>query len=317
MKDTILNFFRKDRGLGVALERGRYDLPLVKDEGTNFLRLLVALMSFLTAMAMIGTLTLNTIAEKWSSGLENKLTIEIPVERPDGSLREKDDVEFLLKKVESALKENKDVKTIKILEDTDIKKLLEPWLGKDTEIEGIPLPGLIAVDMKASNQDIINRINQGIKSIDSTIVVDTHESWLQGLLRMISSLRMVILIVIGIIGFTTVTAIAGAIRSRIAVHRADLELLHLMGASDEYIVRQFQRHALVLALQGAIIGTLSALGLAFLVKLWTAQGEGSLLPSLSLGLSHTTLLVILPIAACLISALTARFTVLRSLSQMP
>ena len=72
-----MKLFGAEKKLGVAFRQGRYDLPLNKDEGTNFLRLLIALMSFLAAVALAGNFALNSMTQRWSSGLENKLTIEI------------------------------------------------------------------------------------------------------------------------------------------------------------------------------------------------------------------------------------------------
>ena len=258
MKISLADFFAKDRRLGVALGRGRYDLPLNKDEGTNFLRLLIALMSFLAAMALAGSFTLDSMTQRWSSGLENKLTIEIPADKENGELRTRDEMASLLKQVEAVLRNEPIVKSADILDDKDIQDLVEPWLGKDAPLQDIPLPGLISVELNSSEPEAMGKMTTDIKVVDSDIVIDTHEAWLQSLLKMIGSLRFAAFVVVIIIAATTVTAIAGAIRSRIAVHKADVELLHLMGANDEYIVRQFQRHALTIALQGSLLGTLAA-----------------------------------------------------------
>lgn len=317
MKISLGNFFAKDRRLGVALGRGRYDLPLNKDEGTNFLRLLIALMSFLAAMALAGSFTLDSMTQRWSSGLENKLTIEIPADKENGELRTRDEMDSLLKQVEAVLRNEPIVKSADILDDKDIQDLVEPWLGADAPLQDIPLPGLISVELNSSEPAAMEKMTADIKVVDSGIVIDTHEAWLQSLLKMIGSLRFAALIVVLIIAATTVTAIAGAIRSRIAVHKADVELLHLMGANDEYIVRQFQRHALTIALQGSLLGTLAAAAVLFTIKLVSGGSAALMLPALSANTVHTLAVAALPVIACGIAALTARFTVLRSLSLMP
>jgi cell division transport system permease protein len=209
------------------------------------------------------------------------------------------------------------VKSADILDDQDIQDLVEPWLGKDAPLQDIPLPGLISVELNSSEPAAMEKMTADIKVVDSGIVIDTHEAWLQSLLKMIGSLRFAALIVVLIIAATTVTAIAGAIRSRIAVHKADVELLHLMGANDEYIVRQFQRHALTIALQGSLLGTLAAAAVLFTIKLVSGGDAALMLPALSANTLHTLVVAALPVMACGIAALTARFTVLRSLSLMP
>ena len=312
-----MKLFGAEKKLGVAFRQGRYDLPLNKDEGTNFLRLLIALMSFLAAVALAGNFALNSMTQRWSSGLENKLTIEIPAEKKDGQLRSAAEIQSLAERVETALQNNPAVKSADTLGQNDIQELVEPWLGKDAPLGDIPLPGLIAVELNANAPGTTAKLAAEISEIDGDIVIDTHEAWLQSLMRMISSLRFAALTVALIIAATTVTAIAGAIRSRIAVHRADVELLHLMGANDEYIIRQFQRHALVIALQGSLFGTLAAGLILLITKYGIGPGGESLLPAFSLGFTQGLIVAALPLLAGLIAALTARFTFLRSLSRMP
>ncbi len=312
-----MKLFGAEKKLGVAFRKGRYDLPLNKDEGTNFLRLLIALMSFLAAIALTGNFALNSMTQRWSSGLENKLTIEIPAEKKGGELRSAAEIQSLAERVEAVLENNPAVKSADTLDQNDIQELVEPWLGKDAPLGDIPLPGLISVELTSPEPGTTAKLTAEISEIADDIVVDTHEAWLQSLMRMISSLRFAALTVALIIAATTVTAIAGAIRSRIAVHRADVELLHLMGANDEYIIRQFQRHALVIALQGSLCGTLAAGLILVITKYGIGTGGESLLPAFSLGIGQGLMVAILPLLAALIAGATARFTVLRSLSRMP
>jgi cell division transport system permease protein len=66
-----------ERVLGKAQKR-RYDLPLNKGSGTGFLVILIALMTFLGMLALASSFALSAMTARWSSGLENRLTIESP-----------------------------------------------------------------------------------------------------------------------------------------------------------------------------------------------------------------------------------------------
>ncbi|HOO82558.1 MAG TPA: permease, partial [Alphaproteobacteria bacterium] len=142
-------------------------------------------------------------------------------------------------------------------------------------------------------------------------------SWLEDILRLAGTLKLSALIVTLIIGATTIVAIAGAIRSRMAEHKADIELLHLMGASDLYITKQLQRHAVVLTLKGALIGVLSGLMILLMLSAFGGSGEGATIPSMHLSTSQIIILLLLPGLIALIASQTARVTVLRVLGQMP
>lgn len=317
MARRIFSFFRKDRRLGIAEGRRRYDLPLNKDSGSGFLRLLIGLMSFLAIMALTFSFALGGLAERWSSGLENKLTVEVPAQSQDDKMLQQSEIEAIQTKIAEALEKNPNIKSVDVLSADEIQELIKPWFGEDLNLSDISLPGLVSVELHLSSDDALAKIRADMKAINSIIQVDAHESWLNEVLRFATSLQIAAIVIAGVIILTTITAVAGAVRSRIAIHRADVELLHLMGASDLYITRQFQRHALVLALQGSMAGTIFSLALVLLMGLFISTQEQAMTPNLNLQAQHFAMIILFPAVACMISALTARFTVLRALSMMP
>ena len=308
---------KKDRKLGVAQEKRRYDLPLNKDRGTDFLVVLIALMTFLTIMALSAAFVLNDLTARWSSGLENKLTIEIPAQDQDGNLLAKDRIQDDTIAVKDALQGYQPIRSIFVLQESDIHDLVAPWLGEDIDMADIPLPGLISVELQTSNAEILAEIGSRVKGVVPRASIDAHESWLSDILKFTGSLQFAASFITLVIIATTIVAVMGAIRSRIAIHRSDIELLHLMGASDPYISRQFQRHAFILGLQGSAFGVLSSAGLILLITFLTRNAEKSLLPSLEMTWQHFIIIFCIPAVACVISAITARLTVMRSLKAMP
>lgn len=309
-------FKKKDRRLGSAGKR-RYDIPLNKNEGADFLILLIALMTFLAVMALSGSFALSAMTKRWSSGLENKLTIEIPAEKSNGSLRSKEQIEQFTQRVITALQDNPSVKNTTALAENDIHDLISPWLGDDMVLDDIPLPGLVSVELHVSSPEILTELEKEMALINNNIRIDTHETWLMSILRITGALQISTSAITLIIALTTIIAVAGGVRARMAIHREDVELLHLMGASDNYITKQFQRHALVLAIKGALGGTIAAL-ITLLVMSWISKNDSTnVLPSLNIDIKHIIVLIVLPGFACLIAALASRFTVLRALSAMP
>lgn len=310
-------FGRKEKRLGVSEGKRRYDLPLNKSEGSDFLILLVALMMFLATAALCASFALGAMSARWSSGLENKATVEIAAETKEGRLRSAQDVKTLTAQAREVLEDSTIVKSSRVLEEKDIQDLIAPWLGEDAALEGIPLPGLIAVEFNAAEASSIEALESSLKKIAPDIRIDTHESWLNDILRFTGALQLAAAAIVLVIGATTVTAIAGAVRSRIALNKADVELLHLMGATDEYITRQFQRHALALTLRGSITGVLAGALAMGLIGFLSSKSGAVLIPDFSLTPVQTGILIALPFLACIIGSMTARFTVLRSLSRMP
>ncbi len=310
--------FTKEKTIGKAERRRQYDLPLNKTEGAGFLVLLICLMTFLAILALAASFALAAMTDRWSSGLENQVTVEIPAETGTGDVLETNEVVRLTGRANELLAAHPAVDSTHILSREEIGALVEPWLGDELMLAQVPLPGLIAVEIR-EDADIrtIKMLENRLRDIHDAARIDTHEEWLTDLLRFTGALQFAAVILTLVIGLTTVTAVAGAVRSRMAVHHEEVELLHLMGARDSYISRQFQRHTLILALKGAIAGAVVG-ALALLAVGWVSGEMGvNLLPDFSLGTTQIAGLAALPAAIALIAAVTARQTVLKVLTQMP
>ena len=182
--------FRKNKRLGVADAKGRYDLPLNKSTGSNFMIVLVALMTFLAMMALSATFLLNSVTHHWSSGLENSLTIEIPATDKAGKLRNQEEIEALSTRINDTLLPFAEIEAVNVLSREDIQDLVSPWLGEDLSASDMPLPGLISVQLNARNAEGLKSVEDAVQAIAPDIKIDTHETWLNDILRLAGTLKI-------------------------------------------------------------------------------------------------------------------------------
>ncbi len=82
------NPFKRERVLGVAKGKRRYDLPLTGSSSNAFLRLLICLMSILGMLALSASFALSAMTDRWSEGLDNKISVEIPATDSGGEVIE-------------------------------------------------------------------------------------------------------------------------------------------------------------------------------------------------------------------------------------
>lgn len=318
MSSDLKNSAKKQ--LDTALDRivlREYDLPLHKGADAGFLTLLVSLMSFLAILSLTGTFALSGMTARWSSGLENKVTIEIPIETSEGHLLSRDTMEKETKKVAAKLDKNPNVKDIKVLSDRDITELVSPWLGSEINFDEIPLPTLIAVEVKISNAETLTVLADDIKEASEFAVLQTHQDWLDDLIRFARTLQYLAFSIALIVSAATITAIAAGIRARFAIYKKEVELLHLMGASDDYIARQFQKHAIIIALKGGAIGAIAGIFVTIIIIILSGFSGTSLLPRIEISIIQFLALSLVPILACMIAGIVSRITVLRTLAKMP
>lgn len=312
-----MRFMQQKRTIGTSRRKRRYDVPLNKDAGTGFLILLIALMSFLTVMSLSAAFALSAITERWSSGLENKITIEIPAVDTKGQPVNRQQTKRYAVQIGQWLENYPKVKEFKILQDEEIADLVEPWLKGDLVNSSIPLPSLISVTLHDSKDRDLSVLKKNITEIAPHARVEGHEKWLGDLLRFTGALRFAAVIMLFIIITTLITAVAGAIKSRMAVHKAEVELLHLMGAADRYIARQFQRHSAVLAIKGAVTGLILALVALFLIGWVSGEMDIYLIPNVKLAPVHFMIITSVPVLIAALAFFTAGRTVFQNLQKMP
>ena len=298
-------------------KRCESDIPLDHGTQTKFLILLIALMTFMLVLISSGILILNNMTERWSSGLKNKLTIEIPVETSEGYILSRETVRKETKKLHEALKTEDYLQSIDIVEENEIRQLISPWISPDLELTEIPLPGLIAVKLQNASPANIKQLEEKVSQNSSYAKLETHREWLEKLLAFIINLKRLSIFITSILFVITITSIATAMHTRLSLYKTEVELLHLMGADDRYIAQQFQPHALIMTFKGSAIGATAALVIILLTTFFSYNSENDFIPSLSLDLGNFILIICCPILIISIALITSWITILRSLLKMP
>lgn len=305
------------------IKKRKYDLPLDKKAGTGFILWIIALMTFLCALALAGSFLLSDLAQKWEKGLSGQGTIEIKAQlRQENGIPVVDDAgQHALKgRVIELIKSEDSIASYQELRPQDIKELINPWfevlLDNDELINQFPLPLLIAIEVDAEKQFNTDIFQRKLKAISPDVYLDTHEEWLNHMVLLTYKIRLIAFALSLIIGATAIVAVIGAVKSRLSMHFTDIELLHLMGASDDYIAKQFSKHSAIMTLQGCVLGAF-----ILIIAIWgiiTFQSKGEdLIPVLHLTFIHWFTLFMLPVLGSLVAYTTAGMTTKKFLKRMP
>jgi cell division transport system permease protein len=290
------------------------DLPLKGDAASRFLPWLVALMVFLISVAVASALVLDQVAGSWDHDVAGTVTVQVaPVGGDGGDAL----TEARLKAAAEAVAKEYGVKAVRPLDKKQTLALLEPWLGSSDVIKDLPLPRLIDVTIDPDLSLDLAAMNERIAAIVPGTSVDDHRVWLSRLIKLSRTVEALAVFTVLLIGAVTSATIVYATRTSMAVHKETIEVLHLIGAHDDYIARQFADRAFGLGLLGGFLGmaftvpTLSAIG-------WAARRlEGGFLPHIGLSIVGFIILAILPGLAALLVMMTARLTVHRTLARLP
>ena len=288
----------------------RSDLPLDRDDHSRLLRWLNAFMVFQAVLAMTAVLVLNATAGRWDHGVRGTLTVQIA--RVDAD----DDNTKRLQQTLNVLAVTPEIDRYEVIDDAQLLRLLEPWLGHYVEVGALPLPQLIDVALKAKTDLDLRALSNRIAAQVPGTSIDDHEIWLERLVRLIEMIEGVAAAVLIFVGLATVGTVVFTTRTGLAIHKEAIEVLHLIGAQDSYIARQFAGRAMALGLRGGIMGLALAIPTVLGVGYLAQPIEGALVPQLGLEPAHWGTLAVLPVAAAVIAMLTARLTVMRTLGRI-
>ena len=300
----------------------RGDLPLERDPSGRFLPWLIALMVYLAALALVCAMVMSKVSERWDTGLSGSITVQVPPPQSPAkeSLRDASGQAAAAASIDAVIEillATPGVLSARALEPDEIAQLLQPWLGAEASFADLPLPALLAVGIDPAAAPNFETLSQQLAEAVPGTVLDDHQSWLGQLLDLARSIELVAGLVVFLVGASAVAMVVFATRMGLVIHSRVIELLHLIGAQDSYVAREFEFHALKLALRGGVVGLLMAVITVLLVARLFERIEAALLPDLTLSPIEWASLGLLPLAVAGIAMLTARLTVLGNLGRMP
>lgn len=294
----------------LPLFRRSTDIPLDRDPAARTLPWIIAVMAFMATLALAGAFLLNGVIVRWSNSLTGTLTIQIP------TMAGADETEARIKRVTQMLNAMPGVLRVRVLTARESAALVEPWLGRGAASVGLPLPRLIDVGLAEGAAVDVAEIRRRVEAAVPGAAVEEHQKWLDEMIGVVRWGWRLALAIVVLIFFAAAMTIVFAMRTSLRIHRNVTDVLHLIGARDQYIAEQFQRHAFRLGLVGGLVGAgfagLVVIGIErILAKVETLQAM-----RLSLPIWAWLILAAVPLAAAALAAVAARYTVLRGLARM-
>jgi cell division transport system permease protein len=151
--------------------------------------------------------------------------------------------------------------------------------------------------------------------------LDDHRAWMDRMRAMANTTIFGGIGVLLLMLVATMLSVVFATRGAMAANRPIVEVLHFIGATDGFIAGQFQRHFLVLGLEGGVIGGGAAIvmfmmaGLAGKWGVGLAGGEqlAMLFGTFLLGVEGYVAIVLQIGLIAAVTALTSRHTVNQTL----
>jgi cell division transport system permease protein len=284
-------------------------VPLGRSGIDRYVPWIIAPMAYLATLALAIAMALSGVAGRWDTGLSGTLTVQIP----PGETETETAVRVGM--AVAVLEGTAGIAAVAPLDPPEVAALLEPWLDGAPPAD-LPLPALIDVRRAAGAALDVAALEAALAETVPGTTVDDHAAWLNDLRIVTAAVQAVALGAVGLIGLAAVATVVFVTRAGLAIHHQVVDILHIMGAPDAYIARQYQRQALIRGATGGVAGLVPGL-LTLLGIGWAARDLGGTVPEgLSLGAAQWLVLALVPLACAGLAMLTARLTVLRALRRL-
>ncbi len=293
----------------------RSDFPLEQDASRRYLPWLVALNVYLAALALAGLMVIGDAASQWDRGLSGTLTVQIPPitsEQPDREAA----TEARVKRALEVLRATPGIASARPLERRELALLMEPWLGSGDLVSELPLPSLIDVRLKEDGGVNVEGLSSVLSAAVPGATIDDHKKWLDRLILLAQSIKAIAAAIVLLVGAAAVATVIFITRTGLSLHHEVIQLLHVIGAQDEYVARQFESQALALCLKGGVAGFVLATVTLFAIGALIGRLGSQILPPVDMSPVQWLILAAVPVVVALIGMVTARVIVLRSLARL-
>jgi cell division transport system permease protein len=275
----------------------------------------VAIMTFLASLTSGAVMLVRAAADEWQAEVAREVTIQIRATAGR-------DLDAEVFKAVAIARGAAGIAQVRPYSKEESARLLEPWLGSGLQLDDLPVPRIVVVRIAPGAAPDFAQLRELLSEQVPGASLDDHRGFVE---RMRTVSRAALMGGIGVLLLVltaTVLSVTFATRAAMATNRPVIEVLHLIGAKDNFIAGHFQRHFLRLGLVGGSIGGGSALALFALAELasgWFVDSNevdrfAALFGSFSIGLlGYLAVLAQIGLIA-FVTAATSRHTVNRTIA---
>jgi cell division transport system permease protein len=293
----------------------RTDTPIVPKRSIagRALVAVVAIMTFLASLTTGAVMLVRASAAEWQSEVAREVTIQV---RP----MQGRDLEAEVARAAEIARATPGIVEIRTFSKDESARLIEPWLGSGLALDDLPVPRMIVLKLQDGSVDL-EPLRKTLSERVGAATLDDHRGWIERMHTMAQTTIAGGILVLLLMLAATVLSVTFATRGAMATNRPIVEVLHFIGAKSGFIAKQFERHFLVLGLEGGVIGGGSAMllfgvaGLVANLSIGTASGDqvAALFGTFSLSIGGYVAILAQIVLIAVVTAAASRRTVNRTL----
>ena len=274
------------------LLKNKFEIPTQEDNTSTFVSVLTAIYMYLFVIMLAIFMAINAMANNWEKDIAGSIKVLQFMERISG------------------------VESVQVLDDQVVEKLMSPWIGNKVDLSTLPIPRLLDVKLKPNAELNYDEITRGLRLLTANASIDNHRLWLNRLIKFATSLKTVALAILLMVVAICAFSVYYSARTSLNINMNSIEILHIIGAKDDYIAKLYAKNYAKIGFFAGVIGLMAAVPCIILVGKYGISTGSGLLNGAGLSTTAWGLIMLTPLFSLLYSMVTSYFAVLKSLEKM-
>lgn len=228
------------------------------------LTFVIAAMCFLACLFFATMISSQRTADRWADQISAQVTVQV---LPDAS----SDIDTQVATVIGILEATPGIDEATDTPASVLQDMLAPWLGSGFAMNELPIPRMIQVAIDTDNPPDFEKLADAVLTAVPNAEFDDHRFWDARLTTGARTATIIGGLLFLLVLAVMVACVVFATRGTMSGNREVIEVLHFVGAPEQFIAAEFQRHFLVLGLRAGLIGGLAAMAILTLLSTFLAR----------------------------------------------
>ncbi|GHU16563.1 hypothetical protein FACS189472_01890 [Alphaproteobacteria bacterium] len=242
-----------------------FDFDFYSDKTNRFIAFIIGFLMYSVTIAIMSCFFTYNLTSDWNKSLKGHMTIEFQssLDGTDETLTEKQISDII-----EIAKATDGIKSIRKLQESDILKIIEPWLSGTSIPDDFPFPTIFDVKSEKGAKIDLLPLREKLSRVSPGVTIHDHTSWYAPVIR-ISNGLFTFAILLSILIFATVcTTVIFITKKTLSVHESIVKILQLIGASDSYIASQLNKYYLSVGCKASsiaiVVGIVTVLSMFYI-----------------------------------------------------
>lgn len=276
------------------------------DRINGFIPFIIGFLIYSVTIAMMSAFFTHQLTSEWSNALNGHMTVEFQssIVGASEALTNKQKEE-----VSEIIKSTPGIKHVKKLQETEILKILEPWLSSTSIPDDFPFPTIFDVESDKETKIDLLLLTEKLSKVSPGVKIHDHANWYTPIVKVSDGLFFFAILLSVLIFCTVCATVIFITKHTLKSHEDVVRILQLIGANNSYIASQFKQYYFSIGLKASL--------LSMVLSLLTIVRVFYIYPGVSINsmIQYVAILIAVPVIAIIILMITSRHSVMYFLSE--